>query len=492
MFGEARDDAGVLAAQVSGASPLRLQLDRAPVGEVRLKYVVLGRARAPSEPIAVDVDPNRAVANGEALLMLPDAFEDRAIPVALKLATRPFSDGAGAASSFGVGADREIVATGASLRAATFLIGPMGRALFDTQEGHDEAAWLGYTSFDPRPISADVAAFRTAVRELFHDDSRAPLTLLIVADARPPGAFVASRRSSSVLVRVGVGEPWTGAVRIAVAAEVIHGWIGSRLWIGPDDRDHEAEAYWFTEGVTRQLARDLLFRFGLISPAELLDELHGLASVLATSPHRGLGNAELAARAGAAGVVPLLVARGALYAAGVEARIRKKSGGKRGVGEVLRGLYQKAREARGPLPVGAWLSAVSAESGADEGKVFGEAIERGRVGALPEGALGPCFQAKERKYEVFGVGFDWDGSQPAAPRPIVGLKAGGPAAKAGVRAGDLLAEAQITRGRADVPVVLSIERAGVKTKIRYRPVAALVSGPGWIRKRDVGDEACAR
>src|SRR5690606_37221536 len=113
-----------------------------------------------------------------------------------------------------------------------------------------------------------------------------PLTLLFIPDARPPGEFVAARRGASVAVLLGVSEPWSAPLRIATATEIIHGWIGAALWVGPTDAGHEAEAYWFTEGVARGLARDLLFRFGLISPADLLDEMHGLAAVAATSPHR--------------------------------------------------------------------------------------------------------------------------------------------------------------------------------------------------------------
>src|SRR6185503_20060148 len=235
--------------------------------------------------------PNRFQASGEALLLLPDGLDDRPVNASIRFDTAKYGVNedlgeivASPASSFGVGVAREVTALGRELRLGAYIAGRRGHALFEAPEGHDEAAWFGYTSFDPRPIAADVAAFRTAVRELFRDKSQAPMTLLIVADARQPGTFVASRRAQSVLVHVGVSEPWSGPVRIAVAAEVLHAWIGGRLWVGPDDPAHEREAYWFTEGVTRQLARDLLFRFGLITPAELLDELHGLAGVLATSP----------------------------------------------------------------------------------------------------------------------------------------------------------------------------------------------------------------
>jgi hypothetical protein len=75
---------------------------------------------------------------------------------------------------------------------------------------------------------------------------------------------------------------------------------------------------------------------------------------------------------------------------GVHARIRAKSKGKRGIEDVLRGLLGKARQARGALPTKAWLDAVGAELGADEGWLARAGVDRARpvalavLGATPE------------------------------------------------------------------------------------------------------------
>src|SRR5436309_3488947 len=68
-----------------------------------------------------------------------------------------------AASSFGLGPKVQATARGADLRDAFFLAGLLGRAKFHAPEGNDEAAWLGYTAFDPRPVVADMAGLRTAL-----------------------------------------------------------------------------------------------------------------------------------------------------------------------------------------------------------------------------------------------------------------------------------------------------------------------------------------
>ena len=517
----ASDESGPIAAELTAAPPaLRLRFARPPKGAVRLHYVARAAPFSGGTSPAVEADPDRFRAAGEALLALPDALDDKAVPVSLHIrpgALGADSVGRGAASSFGAGADREIVARGRDLRFGTYLAGPLGTAVFEAPEGHDEAAWLGYTTFDPRPVAADLAAFRTAVRQLFRDRTSPPLTLLLMTDARPAGSFVASRRASSVLLQIGVQEPWSGPLRIAAATEILRGWVGEQLWIGPAEPGREAEAYWFTEGVARNLARDLLFRFGLLSPAEVLEEMHGLSAVVATSPHRGRDNQDLAAHAREPGVLPLLVARGALYAARTDALLRRRGAVKppaaappaaappaaappaaaaeapaaRSLDDVIRALLADAHGRRGPLPTSAWLDALSAALGPGEAAAFRDHIERGLPAALPEGALGPCFRGARRRYEPFDLGFDLDATRADPARALAGLRAAGPAARAGARAGDLLAEIEVTRGRADVPVKLAVQRAGKRVVLTYRPAGPAGDGQGWTRVAGVADDACA-
>lgn len=487
-----------------GSGPaLRLHLARPPVGPLRMTYSAAAKPNTTSTAPTVELDPDRFRALGRSLFALPDAAEEGYIALSLAIDTSDVDkdDAVGAlrvASSFGVGSPREARARASEIREALLLAGHMGTAVFNTAEGRDEAAWIGYTTFDPRPIAADVASFRTAVGQIFREPLPMLATLLITADGRAPGAFVAARRAGGVAVNVNIGEPWTGAVRIAVATEVIKAWIGERLWIGPADAGHEAEAAWFTEGLTRHLARDLLFRFGLITQAELLDEVNGLEALLATSPLKGESNTALAARAGEAGALPLLVARGAIYATRVDALLRKKSSGKASLETVLSALYGEARTKRGPLPTTAWTDALANALDKAEATAFGTIIGDGKAAPTPSDALGPCFKGGPAKYEPFDLGFDLEATRKLAgdgeeeEGKITGVRAGGPAAKAGLRDGDTLIDSKISKGRADVPVAITIKRGGTEKKITYRPAGPSVSGEGWTRVKGVSDDACAR
>lgn len=497
---EVRDSIGALEVKLAARPDGRaaFTMPRPTSGPVHVAYAVDAAPGAGGVVPGVDVDPNRFVAAGEPLLLLPDGLDERAVHAMVRVVADPFvvnderESFVGGASSFGAGSTREVDIHGGALRRGVYLAGPIGRARFDAPEGHDEAVWLGYTAFDPRPIAADVAAFRTAAREIFRAGDDPALTLLILPDARRPGAFAAARRARSVLVRLGTGETWSAPLRIAVAVEVLRAWIGERLYIGKGEPGREAEAYWFTEGLTRHLARDLLFRFGLISPADVADEVNGLTALAVTSPLHAASNVDLARRAREPGAVPLLVARGALYATAVAARIRAKSKGAESLDSALRGLMDRARAARGPLPDEAWIDAITAAAGPGEGERFAAAIGAGKAEDLPDGALGPCFRRAPRTFAAFDLGFDEDATRAAADRRVAGLRPGGPAEKAGLRPGDALVDAVIGRGRSDVPVSITVERDGARRTVKYLPAGPQGRGMGFSRKPDVPDEACYR
>jgi predicted metalloprotease with PDZ domain len=279
---------------------------------------------------------------------------------------------------------------------------------------------------------------------------------------------------------------------LSIAQQMIHTWIGGELWVGPTDAEHEAESWWFTEGVARFAATRLLARLALISPNDVRDAIAGEASVLATSPHRGKSNAALAAMAKTDGTARAhLVARGALYAARVSARIRAKTKGTKSLDAVIHALLTRARSERRALPATAWIDEVAKlDQDTTEARSFDETIVHGAEPTLPHGALGRCFRAGMGDYVAFDLGYDDQATRESATHVVVGLRADGPAARAGLRAGDVIEEAEYEDGRPEVAVKLTVTRAGAKIALTYEPRGEKRRGQTWTRVNGMPDDRC--
>jgi hypothetical protein len=467
-----------------------LTLARTSRGPVHVSYDVAATRDAAGSPLATMVVPTAMRAAGEALLLLPVAYDEKPVPTALHIEAEALG-ASGAASSLGIGASREQTVRGRFLRHGAFIAGQLGTAVFHIMEADDEAAWIGVTAFDPRAAASEAAIVRGVVETFFGGHEVGPMPLLIVGHVTPQRLMSMSRRSNSMLLNVGMAEPWGAAPRIAVAHPIVQKWIGGAVWVGPDDAAHEAESYWFSEGVARFFAREILFRVGLLEPDELRDSIAGDLATLYTSPRRGERNAALAAHVESEGAMALLVARGSLYALGVNARIRAHTERKKSLDAVMLALLRDAREGhRRVLPASAWIDALKGELGDEEARIFEQAIVLGLPPPIPADALGPCFRRAEGRYARYDLGFDEPATKAAAGHAIAGLARGGPAARAGVRAGDVLVRASFEPGWAQGPATLELTREGKALTVTYLPAGEGVPGPVWVRLRAVPTEKC--
>ncbi|HEY4121656.1 MAG TPA: hypothetical protein VGM56_27510, partial [Byssovorax sp.] len=300
-----------------------------------------------------------------------------------------------------------------------------------------------------------------------------------------------SRRADSLLLHVGLQEPWGAAPRIALAHAMVQTWIGGVLWIGPDDAAHEAESYWFSEGVARYFAREILFRVGLLDPDEYRDAIALDLAIAFTSRRKGESNAALAAHVADEGALGLLVARGSLYALGASARIRQRTAGKRSLDAVMLALFERGRaEKRRVLPTSAWLDAIATEGGEAERAAFERSIGEGRAPALPSDALGPCFRRGQGRYPRFDVGFDEAATLASKDHVILGLERGGPAERAGLRAGDALVRSTRTPDSVKDGERLEVRRGDKTLELRYLPVGESYPGDVWTRVAGIPNEKC--
>jgi C-terminal processing protease CtpA/Prc len=109
---------------------------------------------------------------------------------------------------------------------------------------------------------------------------------------------------------------------------------------------------------------------------------------------------------------------------------------------------------------------------------------------LPPGALGPCFRAGAGEYVAYDPGCDVEATQTSSDARVVGVRDGGPAAKAGLLNGDVVESMTMRNGDVEVPVKLVVGRAGAHVTIAYAPKGARGRGQTWSRVRGVADERC--
>jgi predicted metalloprotease with PDZ domain len=343
---------------------------------------------------------------------------------------------------------------------------------------------------------AELAQVRTAFAELFKAQDMlpgAPWTYLVMSRSRPIGSFTTTPRFESVLLQVGPSEAWNGALRLSMAQQLARRWVGDAIRLTPA-AGHERELGWFNDGVARYLATLLLGRLGFLHPAEWREAIAGELSVLATSPYASKGNAELSALASKDPVArATLTARGALYAAHESAVILARSKGERRLENVLADLLHQARgdkdASTSPLPASAWLDAL-AKDDPDAAKTFDAMIVKGGKIELPKDALGPCFRAGTGEYAAFDPGFDVEATKIDKDDKVTGVRDGGPAAKAGLKDGDVLESMVAREDDATVPVKLVVTRGGQKVNITYVPRGAHGRGQTWTRVKGIADDKC--
>lgn len=420
------------------------------------------------------LEQSRFRAVGERILALPLAFDAQRIEATIVVDALA-ADVAMSASSFGVGGSRirhVVRTTGAELRRSAFFAGGGGRAVFDAPEGHDEAAWLGWTAFDPRAVSAEIAGFRGLLHEYFEGADMEPATTLLFADERPRGRFRVMRRTSGILVTASGKEPWDAPLRLAVGHELAHAWIGDRVWVGGDD------AYWFQEGFARWVSREQLARAGLLAPDEYAAEVNRLLGVVATTPKDKR-------------TVALEVARGALFATVLDGRIRERSHGARSLDHLLRALVHSNETMRVKLSVDELLAYATKEGGEAVRADFDDVVVSARRQTLPNDALGGCFEPRDVMYDVLDVGFDLAGTRADAGRKVRGVDPKGAAAKAGLRDGDKLLQAEDPVAPR-VLTKLEVERDGRPISVSYEPAGVAKKGQGFRRKPGLSDEACKK
>ena len=91
--------------------------------------------------------------------------------------------------------------------------------------------------------------------------------------------------------------------------------------------------------------------------------------------------------------------------------------------------------------------------------------------------MGECLRLGDENIPTFDLGYDRSASK--ASGHAVGVRAGGPADRAGLREGERILGTNIWSGFPEKEVELEVDRNGARAKIRYLPQGAMIRVPQY-------------
>lgn len=460
--------------QGRGWSPAR------PVrGELTIGYTLAVEDTATNggtTPINPRIDGAGFSAIGMTLLAVPEVTTPYRIRIAWDL--RAMGAGATAVSSAGDG-DAELPAGPVSrLQKTAFMAGKLMRAPASGPSGTFSAAWSGEPDFDLHPPMQWANMLHRYMMTFFGTPHDPAYRVFIRRNgAGNPGGGVAFPNSFFATYGPGV----TGAsMKQILGHEMTHTFTANGL------------GNWYVEGDAVFYQVRLPWRAGMVSTEAYLRDINLTAARYYTNAEIGAPEAKILPNFFTNGWLNTLgYDRGALYFAALDGKIRRASGGKRSVDDLVRVLVQKQRSGQ-EIVEADWVDLVRKDLGED-GVAFHRAMMSGGIVVPESDDYGPCFRrvaARIRRYEMGFTAKPGDG----ATKVVADLVAGSEAAKAGLRNGDVVVLPIITTEgiKRDPAAMMAVQvtRAGKTFPITYLPRGAAFDAYQWERAPAVPESAC--
>lgn len=250
--------------------------------------------------------------------------------------------------------------------------------------------------------------------------------------------------------------------------EYAHNWIPGKLGKMPDP---EQALYWFSEGFTEFYTYRLLHRGGLLTDAEFVTAYNDIIREYYMSPVRSEPNDRIVAEFWTNNDVRRLpYLRGLMFATNLDAEIKRASGGKRSIDDVIRELYAASKVMKAPLSFESLPAAFGKHlDGEAMPNIKRHLIDGEPIIPDPE-ALGPIAKQEVISMPVFELGFNFD--KFAKERIVADLNPNSSAYAAGLRNGQKRnGGVSLSFGDTTKEIELKVkDNEGEKT-IRFLPIA---------------------
>lgn len=451
---------------------------RAVDGTLTLRYRVPIDAAAP--PLALPQYEMRTElggfsAAGNAFLILPD--DETLRRTSVKWDFSAYGPGGKGVSSLGVGdaAGRKVIPAG-DLAHMYYMGGRPG--VYPADRDGFFAAWQGTPPFPMPPLMTWASDLHRHYGTFF---GYAPPSFGVFGrtNQRNPGSGIGLTDSFAFTFNH-TSKP--ADLRSLLAHEMLHAWVNSLD--ASMDAAGGLDRSWFGEGLAVHYQRLLPWRAGLISPEDFLADLNETAGRYYTNIKIDVPNADIPAgfwRDTRIRVLPY--DRGSLYFAATDAAIRKASGGKRSLDDLVRTMLAERRAGR-PMDEALYRRLLKADLG-DQGIAAFEAMLKGGTVLPPSDAFGLQFRRVQKPLRRFDLGFD-PASLLARPKIVKGLISGSNAEGAGLRDGDEILNTfsqDSLQGDQTAFLSLEVKRGGEVLNLRYQPRGETVSAYQWEMAR---------
>ena len=413
---------------------------------------------------------------GNTFILLPEG--QKPYRIALRWNLKALGPAATAMSSYGDGDVELPSGPAARLHSALYMAGPMRREPAKVEPTGFSAAWLGDPPFDPRPLMRWAGGLHGWMSRFFGDPAQPPYRVILRYN--PINAGGGAALTNSFLLTWGDTAKDPERLKGTLAHEMIHTWTS-----GPAGQ-------WYGEGIAVHYQALLPLRAGLIGPADFLDDINDTARRYYTNALNDTPDAEIAPRFWEDTRIRVLpYDRGAMYFAVLDGKIRRATGGKRSLDDLVREMVRRRRTGEA-ITEAAWVELVAAELG-ETGRRLHADMKSGKL-MLPEPSdFGPCFTRTTARFRRFELGFD-PKSLVGDVKTIRGLIPGSEAEKAGLRDGDVVTYAvalDSVQGDPARTLTLRVTRDGRIFPITYLPRGETVEAYQWTRIQGVPDARCA-
>lgn len=492
---QAKDSQGLLPMEVKDDPPgnsiaYRNWIPARPVkGKLKVNY----RATIPifppirsGPPYALSTEGGGFSGAGNCFLLMPVKINPKSLSIRWDLSE--LGPGCSGTSSFG---DGDLIVDDPKaierLPSAFFMAGPLRRYPEEPRNKGFSSAWLGSPPFDPLPLMIWTEKLYRYYLGFFKVAEEKPYRVFFRYNSINPGGGVGLFNS---FVATFDEKTEAESLKLLLSHEMFHTFSPSMN----DNQGHGlSPTMWFSEGLAVFYQRLIPLRAELISPNDFLNDLNKTAARYYTNILNDTPNDQIAPRFWEDTRIRVLpYDRGSMYMAVVDGRIRKASGGKRSLDDIILALIERERKGLSNTPE-TWIELLTKELGAEAKKEY-EAMLAGALMLPDSDCFGPCFRRVTKLLRRFELGFD-PKVMNESPRIIRGLIPGSEAERAGLRNGD---EIVLPVGLDSIQedqkrtITLQIRRNGKVFSITYLPRGEMVEAYQWERVPGIPDLNCIR